>query len=184
MSPVNEKNSWISLSLARSETCPTCTVLVWPWPKEKTHKSSKANYTKKSNEQTDLSTKELDERAPPALRNPEIIMSPFELFSIRVICIIWSRRRKRDWIEADEEEYNKWRGTSLKVEEKKRMWAGECIILTVWWSINLYYNLTPRFSPEISSLYISIYSSSIYLLCFLFSIKVFGDDEGDSVILF
>lgn len=29
MSPEKEKNSWISLSVARSERCPTCTVLVW-----------------------------------------------------------------------------------------------------------------------------------------------------------
>lgn len=38
ISPENEKNSWISLSLARSETCNTWTVLVWKYFTRKTKK--------------------------------------------------------------------------------------------------------------------------------------------------
>lgn len=34
ISPEKEKNSWISLSVARSETCPTCTVLIWEKKRE------------------------------------------------------------------------------------------------------------------------------------------------------
>ena len=47
ISPEKEKNSWISLSVARSETCLTWTVLVWDWTEEMKMKKKKTTNKRK-----------------------------------------------------------------------------------------------------------------------------------------